>query len=499
MRTIFAALLIISCSSAYAQIIPSEGDTINYLIAGFAVPKNKNAVKYVFRVAEGNYNVANADEFAKHTIVQSKPGTNKEVLELPAFGKEYTWAVSYTDKLNKIHPATAYYHFRTGYVQYIDTSLYRLRILNQASDHKDALILTDQIPVVYNMNGKPIWYLPNWHGEKVLTHGTRDLKVTKSGTFTLLDERGAYEIDYNGNVIWQAPNDGKVNGETTERYHHEFIKISSSSYMVAGHEFVQRFVADNNAGEKDINQSTEADAKGEYKKILTSTIIEYDTTGRVIWRWHEKDFDNNETLFNKLNKQKDQSEGTHMNGFYFDSKRNVIYLSFRNSNSIAKIRYPSGEIIAIYGRQEILGREHIGRINFKAQHGIMLGKNNNLYLFNNNILKGTTGVSFVAAFEEKSNNALRKVWEFSCNIDSNANSYSISGGSVVQLQDSCLLVCMGATPRIFIVNHQKEVLWNAVLQNKNEKGEWEPAPLYRASVIENRKELEPLIFHKHAN
>jgi hypothetical protein len=279
MRIKFAVLFVISCLSAHAQVIPSEGDTVNYLIAGFAVPKNKEAVKYVFKVAEGKYNITDAEEFAKHIVAQSKPGMNKQVLELPAFGKEYTWTVSYTDKLNKLHASTQYYHFRTGYVDRINPQKNRLRIISLATKHIDAYVVLDKSGIMYDMNGNPVWYLPN------ANNSITDLKPTLSGTFTYLDDDGAYEIDYSGNILWKAPDNGRINGENTERYHHQLTKLNNGHYMVMGYETVLRPHTDSYIPPDSLRNQLFYKEGRWFSKVDAGTLMEYDIHGNVVWSW----------------------------------------------------------------------------------------------------------------------------------------------------------------------------------------------------------------------
>jgi hypothetical protein len=444
MRTIFVALLALGCFSVHAQILPAEGDTINYLIAGFSVPKNKDAVKYVFKVAEGNYSMADADEFAKHIIAQSKPGSNKQILELPAFGKEYTWAVSYTDKLNKVHAPVVYYHFRTGYMKYTDTTLYRLRILKADGTHGDAYAIPDKVGVAYNMKGVPVWYFKN--ANKSVT----DLKPTSTGTFTYLDQNGAYEIDYNGDILWKAPDNGKVNGENTEHYHHQLTKLNNGNYMVMGHETVLRQYEDSYIPPDSLIGKLILNNGIWYGKVDAGTLIEYDSRGNVVWSWKAASEYTNDTYFGKPYWKEALRENTGMNAFYFDEKKKCIYISFANLNNIVKIEYPSAVLAAVYGKSGNAERQNVGRFVFRNQHDLHVTDKGSVYVFNNNILPDNSTLSVLFESQDKIQN-LRKYWEFPCVLDSSTTILRVNeGGSIHVFTDSTILAGTGTSSRMFM-------------------------------------------------
>ena len=107
-------------------------------------------------------------------------------------------------------------------------------------------------------------------------------------------------------------------------------------------------------------------------------------------------------------------------------------------------------------------------------------------------------MSTIAFFEEPQHagGALKKVWEFPCNIDTFAASGTASGGSAEILTDSCILGCMGIEGRVFLVGYDKTVLWNAVPRYKNDLGIWEVLPQYRATMIERDTDIDKFVFKK---
>ncbi|MCB0697824.1 MAG: aryl-sulfate sulfotransferase, partial [Chitinophagaceae bacterium] len=194
----------------------------------------------------------------------------------------------------------------------------------------------------------------------------------------------------------------------------------------------------------------------------------------------------------------------HLNAFDFDEKNKVIYMSFRNTNEIVKIAYPSGKILNRYGDIWINDSTLSDKRMFYGQHCVRKSDNGRLYMFNNNsnpmlLMSGPErmkSVSKVSVFEEDSSKSgLKKVWEFTCDIDTFAEAHGGAGGSVEELPDGCLLVSMGSASRIFIVDPKKKLVWNVLPQSGDANNNWYPLGQYRATYL-TREELEKFIFNK---
>jgi hypothetical protein len=110
---------------------------------------------------------------------------------------------------------TQLYHFKTGITRFADTARYRLKILKPANHHTDKFILVDYSLVMYDLNGNPLWYMPDI--PELATRKSRQMrgfKANADGTFAITTTEGTYKVDYNGRVVWYASGDGKGNGDT---------------------------------------------------------------------------------------------------------------------------------------------------------------------------------------------------------------------------------------------------------------------------------------------
>lgn len=486
------------------QIIPKDFATLNYRIVGFSVPPNTLANTYTFQIARGD--VANDDAFLKAVFVKRKTNKPQNIEELPSWGKQYTWRVVYNDKAGKEIGNSGLHHFSTGSLPYTDTTQNGLLILKQATDHNDLLILIDRNLVMYNMKGNPVWYMPDIPEIKKRDFNIRDFKATADGTFTFLNQDEALEINYDGKIVWKAPNDGKVSGMKTEGYHHEFTKLSNGHYLVAGAELVKKRIpgaVSDYFADGDISVSKGTDGYY-YKEFTCGTLIEYDAKGSVVWSWRTAEhFDDKDYFWPKANLSKPFEGNPYLNGFDFDEAHQVIYVSYKNSNRIIKIAYPTGEVLNNYGPTN-------GHYYFYGQHSCRVNpRTNELYVYNNNhndYLQLSTSqidaegylTSHVVKYKQPpgNNNELIKNWDVGLRLlqDKKAFQLSVRGGSISILDDDCVLVNAGTLNLLLLIDKQKQKIWEAVPYTF-ENGQKTPLVPYRCSYI-YKKDIEKFLFSK---
>lgn len=485
-------LTAVSPNTLPAQVLPSNYDTVNYRLVGLSIPPVPQVHEYNFELAAGDH--TNDKDFKKNRLLRIKSETNQAIVEVPEFGKTYTWRVSYKGDKN----ASSYYHFSTGATPYADTSLSRLRIISNSNQYNNLLVILDHAPVMYDMKGALVWYLPDIPGLMTKGMGLRDIKPTKDGTFTMLNNYGAFEFDYNGNILWKAPDDGRVSGDTAEGYHHEVTKLNNGHYMVEGMSYISRRVP-NDADTTYFNLDKTLTRKDGwfYKRIECPTLIEYDNKGNIVWSWKSSEYFTDKDYFTYLQPDGTYISPPHMNSFYLDEKENILYLGFRNLNRVIKMRYPSREVLAVYG-EKVPVRNKVDGFLFRAQHCVRADSNGIIYMFNNNGDRERNVSSEIVKFKQPADPSgnLEKFWQFSCDIDSNVPGLALSGGSVLELPDGSILANMGMWGRTFIVTPDKKIAWNALPEFKTPSDTWAPQPEYRANYVEKTDQLRSFIFRK---
>ncbi|MCW3123248.1 MAG: hypothetical protein JWQ38_2740 [Flavipsychrobacter sp.] len=519
--------------SASAQVLPKDGARLRHRMIGFSFPAQQ-AAKYKIEIATGNRD--SEDTFKKNIVRSVDSKTNKIIIEVPLFGRDYTWRVIYTSG-KAVVSTTPLHHFATIYAGDIDTGSIRLRILQPALKYDDHFVFVDGNNALYNMKGEVVWYFPFPDKDKNQREGTlvRDLKMTPQGTITFLHNQHAYEVNYYGDTLWKGPDNGAVSGEDSERYHHEFTRLANGHYMVLGTEHVNwdhDIIAVDTSVSLIEDEGIKRDTAVAHKKRTPfGTLIEYDEKGNVVWSWKSSKYFLGSDIVNYRPEGKVKKIDVHENAFFFDEHDSVIYISFRNISRIVKVKYPGGNVIGTYGEVFTPGRAPVGNGLFCDQHACRISKEGYLYLYNNNACNDDKALPTVIMMKESSKvkDSLVKVWEYECNIDdihltpvlrkarekrkmdikNNTASGSwkgtlmhyTSGGNVIELPDRSLFVCMNAQyGKLFIINRDKKVLWSAAPEKINPGNkEWYVAPqLYRASII-TRKELEQLIWLNKSN
>ena len=509
-----------------AQILPLEGSKLNYRLIGFSFPPVQKVSKFTIEIADGN--ISTEDTFKKKIIVSLNSKNNKIVAEVPAFGRQYTWRTSYT--INSKIIKSELHHFSTLTATEVDTAHVRLRILKKATKFKDAYVFSDGNRVLYDMNGHPVWFLPDadrFYAPKpaqmpstkhVYFAGpstfipTNDMKISPQGTITFVYYETAYEVNYNGDILWKAPDIDKIDGPSREIYHHEFTKLANGHYIALKNENVKvAFVwKDAPAGDSSLvpvpaNEIKSAGKKIFYKVIELALVKEYDHEGNVVWQWRSADF------FIDQDKGKDLDysaaintiahQEVHANSLFFDEKDSVMYVGFRNISRIIKIKYPSGKVLNTYGDDHTNATVSKGTSMFCNQHGCRRSDHGYLYLFNNNLCNEGLMPEVLKLQEPVSTNEnLKIIWTYLCTFEGMEQekgeaTWFYTGGNVLELPDMSLFVNMGSDhSKMFILGPDKQVLWSALPERFNIQRKWAPNSQYRASIILGRKEMERLIW-----
>lgn len=490
----------------FTQISPKEGSKLNYRLIGFAFPAIQQVNNYTIEIATGNY--YSTDSFEKKITITLNTKKNKLITEVPSFGKEYTWRTASSTKSGIIYSSLN--HFSTLSVPNVDTNIIRLRIIDTAVTNKDAYVFLDATRALYDMAGHPVWYLPDIEGMSSEKYPFRDLKLSPFGSITFLfDERGAYEINYNADILWKAPDKGIVSGDSIEHYHHELTKLNNGHYMVLGYEnefWNGKLPATNDSSfviipkkkiKKEENDSI-------YQTITFGTVIEYDEKGNIVWSWKSSQYFKGSDIYYHKNKKGQPDISPHANSFYFDQKNNFVYVSFRDISRIVKVKYPEGTVDNVYGEIFRPGVKEKGNGLFCSQHSVGISEDGLLYLFNNNLCDSGAFPKVIMMKEPTTKSgSLEKVWEYECKvkgIDPNNRPrqyYFWFGGNSFELPDQSIFISMSSLySKMLIVSKDKKVLWSAIPEKWNSSSKsWDLVLQYKASIITNEAKLEQLIWN----
>jgi arylsulfotransferase ASST len=478
-----------------AQLHPGEGARLNYRIVGFSFPQFK-ANHYGLEIAQGYY--SSNDSFEKNKVVTATSEKSYLVAEVPSFGCNYTWRVTYSQE-NKAAKKSELHHFSTIMNDRVDTAKRRLSILHIAETHKDDYVMVEGGGIIYDMKGNPVWCISDSMG---FGNNAIDVKFTPQGSITCLVNQSGYDIDYDGHVLWRTPSHDTVSGsEGADFYHHDFTRLSNGHYMILGTEYLwcnTVYTGDNVHIETkpDRTKHTTANGGAGFKnRGRFGTLVEFDNKNHVTWSWKSSKYLLSSDYVNYSPRDTNLKYEPHDNAFYFDEKNSVVYMGFRNLGRIVKIDYPGGKVLAAYGEVFKKGTPQKGFDLFCSQHCIDRTKDGYLMVFNNNSCRDSVPTVVLIKEPVSVTDSAKKVWEYTCTAQTGAANGFPSGGNVMELPDSSLFICMGSDyAKLLIVNRDKKVLWSA-LPEKYDEGDkkWKvPARMYRANII-SRQGLEQMI------
>ena len=451
------------------ELIPAEGAILNFTQILFQTPTVVEAEEYIFFITEENGN------FDSTRFVQTDP-THVTIFEGLEFGKAYQWKVLANNEEGRKIFESEIHHFSIGKTLAVDSNEYRYAI--QTWDKKsveDGVIFLDYSGIAIDRSGKPIWYLPNVTGN-LRQMRLRDLKMSEAGTLTFVTDKIAIEIELNGKKLWNTPGDGKISGDSTEFYHHEFTRLKSGNYLVLCNGFDNRPL---DLEDRHID------------RIPLSYIVEYDNGGDTAWTWHSGMYVQDEDYLKVGNKVFNGNSFGHMNSAHVDEDNGLIYAGFRDLSAVLVIDRNTRRVIRSYGdkipsdtRTEAIGF-------FQKQHAAVAFGDHEIVLFNNNLIGETSSVVvFNEPTQEKPE--CRIQWEFKCDFDTLRPGSSDRLGNVQVMNENQFLVNMGNVPRLFEVNRQNEILWDCLPDRWNpDSSRWEPYANYR---LHFRKSLYPCYF-----
>lgn len=496
-------------TAVQAQVFPGEHSKLHYRIIGFTFPVIEHCNSYKLEIAFGE--ISDNAIFNNNVLITAVLDTCRKIIEVPEFGRDYTWRVSWTD-VKKVVRQSTLHHFSTGLTDRVDTSCNRLRVVNNTGKFDSSYLFLDQSKLLYDMSGRPVWYLPDIDSvidEKCLP---RDMKLTSRGTITFIASSRLYEITYDGKVLWTKANSAGQHQNKMDHFHHEFTRLTNGHYMVMGIEengrvpvlgaMAPKAAPDAGPGRRDIKS---APHPGAYARAPFGQLVEFDEKGNTVWTWNTSRYIANEGADLTNNRLPDGSTNTdfHDNAFYFDEESSTIYISYKNLNRIVKISYPGGKVLAEYGEKflpDVTGQATKGL--FCGQHAVRRSPKGYLYLFNNNSCN-PDGLPRVQIMREPegTETGLQLVWVYECKSEGtgqedNRSNRSLAGGSVEELEDGAILVCTGTpSARVFVVNRNKHILWSAFPETWMPGiNKWQLMALYRTSIIKDKNELQRLIW-----
>ncbi len=468
-KEIFVFISLFVAFSSQAQLLPKENQTLNYTKVLFSFPQIPSAEKYLIEVSE--------DSTFQTKIFLESPINAKIIPDLN-FGKTYFWRYSGFDANKKSLALSTTNTFHIGSNDFTSPKNFSYTQKKmQRGACSPGLIFMDYGRVAINRRGEVQWYLPEYPFllEQELV---RDFKFTPDGTITVLLDSIACEMNLEGEILWQAPFRGVLNGEASENYHHDFMKLPNGNYMVLGTDHVYRFPPD----------------KKDSVLVEFGTVIEYDYYGNIVWSWNSNEYFTDQDLFSKTRTDKSYDTGLHMNAF--SAEGDFVNVGFRDISRIVTIQKSTGKVIASYGQKGNSTEVHGAEGFFRRQHDAYKLKDGNFAVINNDSIMDRSIVSSLVIFSPLSggDNSSKKIFEFKFDFDTLTNGKSAKMGNLQELDNGNILINMGGINRCIEITREGQVVWDLFMEkyDMNMKN-WMKFPNYRVNYTPT---LYPHVFRQ---
>jgi hypothetical protein len=466
MKFLIIIFFTLATTTLYSQVIPEPGANLAHTQVMFEFPQVKGAKKYKVEISRWD-----SVKKTSNVISEKFDQTTATLISSLQFGFEYRWKYFAYDQRQQQIFSSPEYLFTTRKPAIPPLDYHRLRLIEaNCKDSLDGLIGQDYSKTFYDRKGNPVCYVTEHPPLLRADFFIRDLRMTPGGTITFLSKNDAVELDLNGNIIWVAPNDGSISGEATEFYHHSFSRLKNGNYMVLGNKYKILKAPDDTI----------------HMKIEFGTILEYDLSGKMVWKWNSEDYFTLSDLFARKLGDTSYNVLTHSNSFEVTPDNKYVFFGFREISRIIKIEKASGKVVASYGLKMPSGEAMYANDFFRFQHSSTLLKDGNLAVFNNDSISTPGITSSVVIFSQQvnNNNSSRLLWKFDCKFDTLTNGKSLKTGNVLELPNKNLLVNLGTINRTFEVTRDKKVVWDAFTEKWDPKVEkWIPFPQFRSSYI----------------
>ena len=483
MRYFFLTIFLLQTLGLWSDILPKDKSMVNYTSVYFEEEYIALAKEYLLVVDSDSTNFTLNNPSKK--VSSALPAFRIDGLK---WNTHYYWKIIAYDKnhrqlnTSKLHQFTILKQMAA----FVDSILIDVKV-NKNGKHAGGLICIDYTRSIYNRSGEAVWTLPFIQGCVDERTQIRDLKITQDNTITFLTDNFPLEIDFKGTILWKAPFPYVFEGDTII-YHHDFRKTPRGTYMVLGNKKINRRALGDLMKNVRLEPETEIIDSVLYKKTLMTVLLEFNAKGDLIWFWDANTYITDADLNQRRTQSGFPELTTHSNAFSENAKGDKVYVGFRDLSRIVKIDKKTKSVEMSYGSITQNSNEKTSaRDLFKRQHDATITDRNTLLIFNNNNPGiGDLTTPYFSSVLELKEDAKDKdppvIWNFDLNFDNLSDGKSMTGGNVVELPNSNLLICAGTLNRISEVTKGKEIVWDAfVLMKVKRAPRYRPFPQYRCN------------------
>lgn len=487
---------------AHAQINPPNGAQLNFNQIMLEHPAEKAVSAYIIQVSK-------TQDFST-AVLEVQDSFSATVVSNLAFRQDYFWR--YCSIVNGRRTAwSKTYSFSILPEPYGVNSKIRMRVLqDNLPAGAGGLVAVDEFRCIFNRKGELVWFMPIVDTGFRKGAGTYDLNVTRAGTLTLLSAENGLELDLYSRVLWMTPFKARdtLFDQFGTFYNHDLKRLANNNYMVIGRHFFWKKIPEDydiykipyyldtatwHPVKMDDGKQALAMAAGFFLRkkedgiyllVNMADITEFDRKDSIVWHWESNNYIKDEDFLPKGANLRSgiRDQEPRLNGLSVDAGNKFVYASFRNLNRIVKIEKSTGKVVNSWGAKLPSGQALNGDGFFHQQHAPLIMDDGNMLVFNNADMDSVNEPSSVEIFSQGSEKEpARVLWKFDCRfVPQVIRNKSNRAGNVDVLPNGDFLVCMGGINRVFEVNRDKEVKWNALLEQRfANDSTWKPRPVYR--------------------
>lgn len=427
-RTVILCALLAYLSFGTAQILPQNQAKLNYTQVLFQWETVVNADQYIVEITDKTEN--------KTFLTDTFPLSGTIIHHL-MWQHKYEWKVTAYSFGKKVL-TTPTRTFEILYNYKVNPNRYRHKIIKNSLQFDSLYIILDNPGIIIDLKGNPIWFYPDTNVARVfnlqLLHNGDVVALKPNKTKSANENLAFEELTLDGKAVWKAPDKGEVSGDSSEHYHHDFQVLSNGHYLIVGNQFFKQDIA----------------------YIKYGTVMEYDTSGKVVWSWNSKDY----LKLEDLTAEGVIDRSAHLNAIYLDEKRDQLWISFRYLDRIIVLDRKTKKVLHSYGSKLPSGDAELANGLFRKQHSCQLvGKNKDvLMLYDNRTGKGTDTLSY-ALMLDINQNPVKERYRFPMQFPGRRQGWSESKGDIDQITDSLFLIEMGSFPRTVILDTTKGFVW----------------------------------------
>jgi len=416
-----------------ADVLPENGATVNYTQLFFQWNQMPSTEEYHLFIQNST-----TTDTTIITVAQ-----NSRIMELE-WNTNYTWWVC-SSNIDVYPNCSEIYNFTINFlpeyfpdditVSTLDESIYQEGITVMDVESLNFSLALDK-------EGQPVWYVDTDGFAQRFTF----TQFLNNGNLVGFGPGKGYEIDLNGDIIFQTPNGMSV--------HHQFNKTNHNTYFLISATVEEQYCPE----ECNANLPNEIPWQGDIFR-------EFDAEGNELWNWNTFDYyELNEynPYYIEVFTGWGDMDWTHSNSVFFDENSQSVFISARNLSRITKIDYASKNIVWNMGETDFMNEIYFSEdLNFSQQHSVQVLENGNLLFFDNHrYLEPELSRCIEVAYDE-SDYSSEIVWEYVLPIDL----FTGSRGECDRLENGNTLITVGRTGYTLEVTPNHEIAWELHVTN----------------------------------